>query len=120
MSHPLTRWEKLVWIASWLAPIAGWAAFILIGLAIAWPQIRMSAETVAWMIGGCVLAALIAHAMVWHHGATTEHFSNEERKHLSRRLKRAGGHGHWRALMKKYQRTWYKGRSHSGERPRFD
>jgi hypothetical protein len=58
--------------------------------------------------------------LVWHHGATAEHFSPEEREHLSRRLRRAAGHGHWRALMRKYERTWYKGRSHSGARPRFD
>jgi hypothetical protein len=120
MSHPLTRWERVVWIASWLAPLAGWGAFILMCLYIAWPHLRANARITAWLIGACVLAALIAHAMVWHHGSTAEHFSDEERVHLSRRLKRAGGHGHWRALMKKYQRTWHKGRSHSGARPRFN
>jgi hypothetical protein len=120
MAHPLTRWEKVVWIASWLAPLAVWGVFIVMGLVIAWPQLRSDARSTAWVIGGFVLAGLVAHAMVWHHGTTTEHFSPEERAHLTRRLRRAGGHGHWRALMKKYQRTWSKGRGHSGARPRFD
>jgi len=90
------------------------------GMFIAWPQLRGDARAVAWLIGGFVLAGLVAHAMVWHHGTTAEHFTPEERTHLSRRLRRAGGHGHWRALMKKYQRTWHKGRGQSGARPRFD
>ena len=120
MFHPLSRWEKLVWIASWVAPLALWAAFILIGLVIAWPQLRADAGAQAWLIGAVVLVALVAHSLVWHHGATVPHFAPEERAALKQRLIRAGGHGHWRTLMKKHQRHWYKGRSHSGERPRFD
>ena len=73
MAHPLTRWEKAVWIASWLAPLAVWGAFIVMGLVIAWPQLRGNAREAAWLIGGVVLAGLVAHAMVWHHGTTAEH-----------------------------------------------
>jgi hypothetical protein len=120
MHQPLGRREKLVWIASWVAPLALWGVFIVLGLVVAWPSLRGEASLHAWLIGLVVVVALVAHSLVWHHGATAEHFTAEERTALKGRLRRAGGHGHWRALMKKYQRTWYKGRSHSGGRPRFD
>ena len=120
MSQPLSRWERIVWVASWVAPLGLWGAFILFGLNVAWASVRGNAHLTAWIIGALVLLAFVAHALVWHHGTTAEHFSPEERAGLAARLRRAGGHGHWRTLMKKYQRTWYKGRSHSGARPRFD
>jgi hypothetical protein len=120
MSQPLSRWERFVWIASWVAPLALWGAFILLGLVVAWPSLRGNAPLHAWIIGAVVLVALVAHAMVWHHGTRAEHFLPEERAELARRLRGAAGHGHWRALMTKHQRSWYKGRSHSGGRPRFD
>ncbi len=120
MSQPLSRWERIVWIASWVAPLALWGAFILFGLVVAWPSLRGDVRLHVWIIGAVVLVALVAHALVWHHGATAAHFSSEERAGLTARLSRVGGHAHWRSLMKKYQRTWYKGRSHSGGRPRYD
>ncbi len=120
MPQPLSRWEKVVWIASWVAPLALWGVFILAGLVIAWPAVRSNFGLHAWIIGSIVIVALLAHSLVWHHSATVPHFTPEERATLKGKLRRAGGHGHWRALMKKYQRHWYKGRSHSGERPRYD
>jgi hypothetical protein len=120
MSHPLSRWEKLVWVASWIAPFAMWGAFILVGMVIAWPALSANVGLQAWVIGVIVVVAFVAHSLVWHHSARVVHLTSEERAALKGRLRRAGGHGHWRALMKKYQRTWYKGRSHSGGRPRFD
>jgi hypothetical protein len=120
MAQPLSRWERIVWIASWVAPLALWGAFILFGLVVAWPSLRGDARLHAWLIGAIVLLALVAHVLVWRHGTTAEHFSSEERSGLAARLRRAGGHGHWRTLMTKHQRTWYKGHSHTGGRPRFD
>jgi hypothetical protein len=120
MQGPLTAWERVVWIASWVAPLARWAVFIAFGLVVAWPAMRRDALLAAWLVAGLAGVAFGAHFLVWHHSARAEHFSPEERAHLASKLRRAGGHGHWRALMTKYQRTWYKGRSHSGERPRYD
>ena len=116
-------WERLVWLASWLAPTAFWAALLLFGLAVLRPQLRGfggRVELHAWAISLCVLVALVAHALLMHHGATAPHFTHDERAELQWKLKTGRGHGHWRALMKQKRATWYKGRSHSGERPRYD
>jgi hypothetical protein len=120
MSHPVSRWEKVIWIASWVAPLALWGVFIAFGLTVAWPQLRTDAKLASWLIGALALLAFVAHALVWHHGTTAVHFTPEERGALKQRLQKAGGHGHWRALMRKYDRHWQKGRSRSGARPRFD
>lgn len=115
-------WERLVWLASWVAPIAGAAALLLFGLYVLWPRLgglRAGVELQAWVIGLCLLA-LLAHAMVMHHGATAPHFTHDEKSELRFKLRTGRGHAHWRALMKQKQRSWYKGRSHSGERPRYD
>lgn len=120
MSEPLSRFERAVWVASWVAPLARWAVFIAFGLVVAWPALRSDPWLAAWVIVGLVVIGFLAHFLVWHHGTRAEHFNEQERAHLSGRLLRAGGHGDWRALMRKYQRTWYRGRSHSGERPRYD
>jgi len=118
-----SRWARLVWLASWLAPTAFWAALLLFGAFIVWPQFRglgSRAELHAWAISLCVLVALVAHALVMHHGTTAPHFSHDEKAELRWKLRTGRGHAHWRALMKRKQATWYKGRSHSGERPRYD
>ena len=120
MSQPLSRWERAVWVASWVAPLAAWGAFVVFGLVVAWPALRSGGAAAAWVIGALVIVGFVAHFLVWHHGSRAPHFTPEERAHLAGKLARAGGHGHWRALMRKHQRTWPRGRSGSGARPRFD
>lgn len=119
----MTRWEKIVWLASWLAPLAGWAALVLFGLSVVRPSVGGLAargDLLAWVVGLCVLLAFAAHMLVMHHGATGGHFSRDEQAELRWKLQTGRGHSRWRELMRKHQRTWYKGRSHSGERPRYD
>ncbi len=120
MPQTLTRREKAAWIASWVAPLAGWAALVAFGLVVAWPELRRNAFLAAWVIGALVIAGFAAHFLVWHHGTRAPHFTEQERAHLTGKLARAGGHRHWRALMRKYERTWHAGRGRSGARPRFD
>ncbi len=118
-----SRRERLVWLASWLAPIAWWAALLLFGVFVLRPQLRGlggKVELHAWAISLCVLIALVAHALVMHHGVTAPHFSHDEKAELRWKLRTGRGYAHWRTLMRKHERTWYKGRSHSGERPRYD
>jgi hypothetical protein len=115
--------ERGVWIASWVAPAAGWAALLVLGLFVAWPRARLAASSGgfhAWLIAGLVLAWLIAHLAVRFHGTAWGGFSRDERAELKWKLNVGRGYAHWRELMRRRGAHWYGGRSHSGERPRFD
>lgn len=118
----MSRWERIVWIASWLAPVAWCAVFALFGLFVLWPSLRGlgDARLHAWALGICVLVALVLHILVMHHGVTTTHFSRDEKAELRWKLKVGRGYSHWRGLMRQHERTWYHGRSHTSARPRYD
>lgn len=118
----MSLWERIVWIGSWVAPLAWCAAFLFLGALVLWPELGRPAgggRLLAWLISALVLA-LAAHLLVSAHGGLTRTFSRDEKAELAWKLARGGGHGHWRRLMRQRQRHWYKGRSHSGERPRYD
>ena len=119
----LTAWEQLVWIGSFAAPLAGWALLILFGLYVIRSDFRAfvgKGHVFAWILAALVIVALAAHYIVMRHAHRAEHFPHEERADLKRRLAFGHGHGQWRRLMRQSQKHWYKGRSHSGERPRYD
>ena len=54
------------------------------------------------------------------HGTLAPGFSRDERHGLHWKLNLGHGYAHWRDLMKRRGRGPYAGRSHSGERPRYD
>jgi hypothetical protein len=120
VSNPLTRWERLVWAASWIAPLAWLTTAIAFGLVVAWPTLRARPEIVPWALGAIALIAFAAHFVVHHHAMTAAHFSAEEKGKLRYKLWRGTGYRDWRALMRERRLHHYKGRSHSGERPRYD
>jgi hypothetical protein len=122
-ANSLTAWEKAVWIGSFTAPLAGWALLMLFGLYVIRSDFRAfvgKGHVFAWILGALVIVALMAHFAVMRHAHRAEHFPHEARAELKRRLAFGHGHGHWRRLMRQNQKQWYKGRSHSGERPRYD
>ncbi|MCU0241222.1 MAG: hypothetical protein MUF51_02220 [Vicinamibacteria bacterium] len=115
--------ERAYWAASYVGPALWWLACLLFGLVVFWPMLRDNVVMQAWLFGLGVISALIAfasHTFLRRHSARAAHFSPEERALLRTRLKWGRGYGHWRALMRRHQRTWYRGRSHAGERPRYD
>ncbi|MBN2371030.1 MAG: hypothetical protein JXO72_11135 [Vicinamibacteria bacterium] len=119
----MTTWDRAAWIGSWLASAAGWSIIGLFGLYVIWNDFRVfinRGHGFAWLIAALVLILLTAHFVVMRHTHRAEHFPQEERARLKRRLAFGHGHGHWRRLMRQSQRHWFKGRSHSGERPRYD
>lgn len=118
-----SRHDLLVWLASWIAPIGGCAALLLFGLFVLRPRLGAlgtRVDVLAWGLGFLLVVAVLSHLVVTHHGATSAHFTHDEKAELQFKLRRGRGYGHWRRLMKHKRGSWYKGRSHSGERPRFD
>jgi hypothetical protein len=96
---------------------------VLFGLFVIWPrrgQLGLPVELFAWALGLSVVVAALSHLIVTHHGATSARFTHDEKAELQFKLRRGHGYGHWRRLMKQKRGSSYKGRSHSGERPRFD
>jgi len=118
-----SRHEGLVWLASWAAPVGWCGALVLFGLFVLRPRLGglgARVEALAWALGLLVVVAVLGHLLVTHHGATSTVFTHDEKAELQFKLRRGHGYGHWRRLMKQKQGTSYKGRSHSGERPRYD
>jgi hypothetical protein len=123
LGQELTTSERIAWIGSWLAPFARWSIIVLFGLWVIWADFRALVSRgrgFAWLIAALVLLLFTAHFVVMRHTHRADHFPQEERAQLKRRLAFGHGHGHWRRLMRQSQRHWFKGRSHSGERPRYD
>lgn len=118
-----TFWERVTWIASWVAPLGWSASLLLFALLVAWPELgRLAGEgrDVAWLVGFFVLLGLSGHVAVMAHGTVTSHFSRDEKAELRWKLHSGAGYSHWRRLMRKHERTWHKGRSASGARPKYD
>ncbi len=120
MSTPMTRWERLAWAASWVAPLAWLGVAVAFGVFVSWPALRAHVELLPWLIGAVVLVGFAAHFVVHYHAMTAPHFSAEDKGKLRYKLWRGTGYGHWRELMRERRLHHYKGRSHSGERPRYD
>ena len=118
----MTRWERLVWLASWVAPLSAWAALLAFGWYVVHGRgsIATSPRMIIWIVGALVMVAALTHLTVGLHALHSSRFAPQERSELRRRLSRGTGHSHWRRLMRQSHSSWYKGRSHSGERPRFD
>jgi hypothetical protein len=120
VSDPMTRWERLVWAASWVAPLAWLAVLVVFGVFVSWSALKARPDMFAWALGAVMLIGFAAHFLVHHHAMTAAHFSTDEKGKLRYKLWRGTGYGHWRELMRERRLHHYKGRSHSGERPRYD
>src|SRR6266581_6418917 len=113
----MTAWERIVWIASWIAPVAGWVAVLAFAAVIVRPQIRPllgHGGTQAWAIGALAALWALGHLTVRLHGVTSD-FSRDERSAFHWKLNLGHGYAHWRKLVRRRRRGEYAGRSHSGE-----
>lgn len=114
--------DRIVWIGSWVAPVAWVVAAVLLAVVVARPELGETAgggRIHAWLLGVLALGAA-AHLLVVTHGHFHKAFSHDERAQLRFKLALGAGHGHWRRLMRQHHESQYGGRSHSGERPHYD
>ncbi len=118
----MSLWERIAWVGSWVAPV-GWAATaLLLGVWVVWPRISAGmadGQLHAWLLAALALA-VVPHLVVNAHSTFTKTFTRDEKAELRVKLGLVGRYSHWRRLMRRHQRSWYRGRSHSGERPRYD
>lgn len=119
----MTPFDRLTWVASFVAPLVGWLILVLFGAFVsqeALPARLISPKAAAWLSALLVLAWLASHLTVRFHSRRAREFSRDEQSELSFQLSRGRGYARWRHLMRGVGKTWYRGRSHAGEHPRYD
>ena len=115
--------DKIAWIGSWVAPVAGWLALLVFAAVVVWPRLPQTVgegRIHAWIISALVLLWFAGHLAVRLHGSLAAGLSRDERAELHFKLNVGRGYAHWRDLMRKQGRSWQGSRSHSGGRPRYD
>jgi hypothetical protein len=117
----MTPRDRFAWIASWVAPLAAWVALLGLVIALVRPDLARflgRPDWHAWLLSFLVLLWFASHLTVRFHSRRV--FSRDQHSELHFRLDRGRGYSHWRRLMRQHGKTWWGGKSHSGERPRFD
>ena len=113
--------DRLAWIASWAAPLAAWLALLGVAVALFRPDLARflgRPDWDAWLISLLVVVWLASHLTIRFHSRAV--FSRDDHAELHFRLDRGHGYSTWRRLMRQQGKTWWGGKSHSGERPRYD
>jgi hypothetical protein len=119
----MTLKDRIAWVGSWVAPVAGWIVVIAFAALVMWPRLRRTpadGRIDAWVISFFVLLWFAGHLAVRLHGSFAADLSRDERAELHFKLNLGRGYSHWRDLMRRQGRSWYGGRSHQGGRPRYD
>jgi hypothetical protein len=115
----MSRLDRRVWAARWLAPLGWAAAAVLLALSLFVPVPTPDPPVFAWALGLSVIVALIGHLL-----SQADHQRGSGR-HAVDAAPRAG----WRLAFDRVAsrlavprtgRGRYKGHSHAGGRPRFD
>jgi hypothetical protein len=112
--------DRLVRILGSNATVAGGVALLILVLVLLWPVLGPLARdggTVAWIVGMGVVVFALGHLTIRVHVRRKENAARDAHGELSFRMESETGphvstHGE--------HLTRYGGRSHSGERPRFD
>ncbi len=119
----MTRLERLSRTLLVLAPLAGWALLLALGGTVAysaWRGAPIGGKWFAWLSATLVLVWLARHMAVRFHGRRGRSVGRDEQAELAFALARGRGITHSRDVLHRRGRGPYSGRSHSGERPRFD
>ncbi len=89
---------------------------VLLGVVVGTPTLRLEAPTLTWIITLGVIALALTHIALFRRRSSSHFLSRPEPQDPPREPRKevAGGPGH------AHPPSLYKGRSHSGERPRFD
>lgn len=118
----MARLKKLGWALGSLLPLAGSALLLVFGgfflLAAVGPELA-SGRSVAWLSALLVLAWFAAHLRTRVHGRRRAPLERDAKAELAFALRR-GGLFHRRDGLRRQGSAGYSGRSHSGERPRYD
>jgi hypothetical protein len=87
---------------------------VLLAIYVRTPALRLEAPTLAWLVSLAVVAFALSHPLARRRGIRLGARAHRDPRGHPRGLPKAatGARGH--------APSWYKGRSHSGERPRFD
>ena len=109
--------DRRPWFLSWLAPVGWLVVVVLLGVYVGTPALHLEAPTLAWVVTLGVIVFALTHLVHPRHGSPPASRARQERRG-SRRGPSKGGGEEPRHLG--HPPCWYKGRSHSGERPRFD
>jgi len=104
----------------WLAPLGWLAAAVFLGLWVAAPLARLDPRAFAWGTGLCAAFAALSHLAFAHHPHASGHVRPVHGREPRQAPWHGGDYGRWRRPMTRHASSQYKGRSHSGERPRFD
>jgi hypothetical protein len=87
---------------------------VLLAIYVRTPALRLEAPTLAWFVSLAIAAFVLSHPLARRHGRSTRarelRAPRDPRREAPNTATAARGHAP----------SWYKGRSHSGERPRFD
>jgi hypothetical protein len=114
----MTGTDRSVRVGSWLAA-PGWLAALALGLWIVIPVLRSDPLWFAWVTTLGVIAAALAFVFARRRRIQATPAQAVDRRALARmpppRHRRLAARVSGRAGP-----NWYKGRSHSGERPQFD
>lgn len=114
--------DRLVRILVRFAPIAGGLALLGVVLVLLWPVLKPLAgdgATVAWVVGLAVMVYALGHLTIRVHARRRGTFVRDERGELAFRMDPEAGPPAKAAAQTDHV-SLYGGRSHSGERPRFD
>jgi hypothetical protein len=119
----MTRMGRLAWAFSVLAPLAGWALLLWLGGYVVLTTlggVPLGGKGFAWLSALLVLLWLAGHMIVRLHGWRGRGFARDSTAELAFELRHGRGPSHWRDAMSRRGQGSYSGRSHSGEKPRFD
>jgi hypothetical protein len=118
----MTLRDRVAWASSWVAPLAGLAAVAVLLLLVFAPMRTLLSDgrAVAWVVGVLVVLFVLSHLTIRLHTGYSGRFGPDEQAQLRFKLDRGRGYRHWRELMQGRGAGPHPGRSHSGERPRFD
>jgi hypothetical protein len=107
--------DRGTWFLSWLSPVSWLVVAVLLVLYVGTPALRLEAPTVAWLVTLVIVVFALTHTAARGHGTLSG-----ARGHYEHRAPLGGAGGRRGARGRgPHASAWYKGRSHSGERPRF-
>jgi hypothetical protein len=107
--------DRGAWFLGWLSPVSWLVVAVLLVLYVGTPAVRLEAPALAWVVTLAIVVFALTHTATRGHGSLSRaRGHHEHRAPFGEAGARSGARGRG-----PHASAWYKGRSHSGERPRF-